>query len=902
MLVVAPAGYGKTTLLAQYAERVDGDVAWHRTTPEDTDPAQLVASLRAALARAGRAVPRTGSDGLASALGSSGEGLTLVLDDAHLLVDSPAEAELERLLAGAPGGCTAVLASRRPPGLNLCRAELGPVAVVTADDLRFRSWEVEELFRDVYGEPLPPDDIAALTRRTDGWAACLQLFHLSTRSRPVSERRRAVAALAGGARFARAYLARTVLAELPADLRDFLARTAVFEVLTASRCDRLLDGSGAQGVLDRLERLGALTTSDDAGHCFRYHEVLRRHLESALREELGAAPADRWYTRAAEILEGEGAAGEALRAYLRAGHWDGATQLLRRAGRRVIDDGPDPLWDDLLPAELVDEDPWLSTTVARRRAIDGRLADAATRYRRAEELFPDPVDRERTARERRLVELWTGGHPQPHLHWLDRVRAAVAGRPATLPPARPHEPGDLLAAALADLLLGDVGAARALLQHLLSRLGDDDAVPGVLGTSLLPIAARLAHALVALVAGASVSAEADRIAADAEGLGATWFVRQARVLRALQDRDSAELTRIGRECAALGDRWGALLADGAAATADLLAGRPQEAALADVARRCGELGAGSLRAWACAAAAVGAAAAQAPGTAAAVRAAEAAGRAAGIRAAVERLLPAGAPAQPPVEVHDLALPPVRLRCLGGFEVQIGGSLVDWNTVRPRAASAFRMLAVHTPRAVHRETLLQLWPGRPTEQATHSLHVAISSLRSLLAPDGPRGSARMVERRGETYVLVLPPGSCADVLAFDRATEEAQRARRADRPVEEADALTRAVGLYRGELLPEEGTAEWVVAERDRVRLRAALACTRLAELHLAAGNPAEAVAVARRGLTADALADGCWRALITAFDRLGETAAAARARRDYVAVLHELGIPAQRTNPPSRYS
>jgi DNA-binding SARP family transcriptional activator len=205
-----------------------------------------------------------------------------------------------------------------------------------------------------------------------------------------------------------------------------------------------------------------------------------------------------------------------------------------------------------------------------------------------------------------------------------------------------------------------------------------------------------------------------------------------------------------------------------------------------------------------------------------------------------------------------------------------------------------MLAVHMPRALHRETLLQLWPGLPGEQATHSLHVAVSSLRSLLAPQAPRGSARMVERRGETYVLVLPPGSSADLLAFDEAAEEARRARRAGRVAAEVDALTRATGLYRGELLPEDGAAEWVVGERERVRLSAALGCARLAELRTAAGDPEDAVVVARRGVGIDPLADGCWRSLIAAYDRLGDSAAAARARREYVDVLHELGIPAQR--------
>ncbi|SFK68664.1 ATP-, maltotriose-and DNA-dependent transcriptional regulator MalT [Geodermatophilus ruber] len=945
VLVVAPAGYGKTTLLTQLAAVRRTGVAWLRVTHEDTDPGHLLHSLSDALLRTGTPIGRTGDrEDLLRGLERTPEQLTLVVDDTQLIIGSPGEAELERLLTGGPPSFSAVLASRRMPALNLCRAELGQPVVVSGDHLRFRSWEVEELFRDFYGEPLPPDDIAALTRRTDGWAACLQLFHLSTLSRPLVERRRAVAALAGGARLARTYLARTVLDELPAHLRDFLARTSVFEVVTAARCDQLLGTTGSQADLDQLEHLGALTSSDDDGRTFRYHEVLRRHLESALRERLGAEEADCWYGRAAEVLEAEGASGEAVRACLRAGRWDRATQLLRRAGRQVIDTEAGPRWDDVLPAELVDEDPWLSTAVARRLAVSGRLQAAAGRYRRAEQLFPDPVDRQRTSRERRLVELWTDGRPQPHLHWLDRVRDAVARSPGASPAVPGRGPGDRLAAAMTALLRGDLAAAGGPLQEVLSEAWDDGPGPASSGQGLVHLGARLLHALVAVAAGASVDVEVDRIAADAERLGATWFVRQARVLRGLQSRDRDQLTRIGAECRAVGDDWGGLLADGAGAVAGLTHGWSPPGLFEELAGRCDERGAGTLRAWILTLAALGAAAHGAADAAAAVRRADAASRAAGVRGAQALVALAGAgterdPGRAVAEARAAAVrlgipwpewlaarvaghvgaggspavataavrqrdgtehgrtAPVELRCLGSFELSVAGRVVDWSGVRPRAASAFRLLALHTPRTVHRDTLLQLWPGRAGEQATHSLQVAVSSVRSLLAPDGPRGASRLVERRGEGYALVLPPGSTVDVVAFDTALSEAERARAGRRRPEEVAALRRAVAQYRGELLPEEGAAEWVVRERDRMRVRAARACARLAGLHLAAGELAAGVTAARRGVEIDPFADESWRLLISAYDRHGDSAAAARARREYAEVLDDLGVPAARASP-----
>jgi DNA-binding SARP family transcriptional activator len=234
--------------------------------------------------------------------------------------------------------------------------------------------------------------------------------------------------------------------------------------------------------------------------------------------------------------------------------------------------------------------------------------------------------------------------------------------------------------------------------------------------------------------------------------------------------------------------------------------------------------------------------------------------------------------------------PVRIRLFGEFHLEVAGRTLDWHAVRPRAACALRLLAARPPHPVHREVLLALWPGLSPEHATHSLQVAVSSLRSLLAPDAPRGSFRMIQRTGQAYALVLPPGSSADVLDLDSALREAERARRDGRPQDEAEALDRAIAAYGGELLPEDGPAEWVVADRERWRLRAAAACTRLTELRLAAGDLQGTIDAARRGVGIDPFSDGMWRALIAASARTGDAAAAARARRDYAEVLSELGL------------
>jgi DNA-binding SARP family transcriptional activator len=917
-VVVAPAGSGKTTLLSQYAEQLAGTTVWYRAGRQDGDPERFADAVLRAVASAG--LPRSGPlprdlPELAGLLAAA-EPVTLVVDDAHLLLDTPAEQHLERLVADGPDGLSVVLASRRAPGLNLCRAELGEVTVVTADDLRFRSWEVESLFRDHYREPLPPDDIAALTRRTDGWAACLRLFQLSTRSRPLPERRRAVGALACGPRYARSYLARTILDELSEDLRTFLSRTAVFEVLTADRCDRLLGTTDAQARLEQLDRLEVLTTSDDGGRTFRYHEVLRGHLESALVDELGPRRTRAWYATAAAMLEEQGALGEALRAWLRAERWDEVARLLRDDGRTIAAEAARnpavPLWSELLPPALVDEDPWLSTAVARRLTAEGRLVAAARRYRHAEGLFPDSADRVRVSRERRLVELWTTGRPQPHLHWMDRLRAAVRRRPGDVcpPPGRAPGPGDHLCSAVVALLTGDVRAASASVGRLL----EDPAVDGP-----LLLAGRLVQELVDVLRGADVAVGTDRLGAEAERAGATWVARQARVLHALALRDGPQVVQVADECAAVADEWGELLARTAEAVRRLLAGEHAAATCRDLQARAEGIGAGSVAAWIAAAGALAAAAEGAPDAPERARAAAAAGRGCGVPGtqaltalavadvAKARALAAehGLPWPSDLEQRLIApaiartglaaasaphAPPAVVRCFGGFEIAVGGRPLDWRSLRPRAACALRLLAARSPHAVHREVLLTLWPGLPPGQATHGLQVAMSTVRAFLAPDAPRGSARMVDRVGETYALVLPPGSSSDVLDLGTALEAAHRAARDGDPVAERSALAVALTTYRGELLPEDGPAEWVVADREQWRLRVAAAAARLADLHLGADDPRAAVEAARRGLEIDPFCDPLWRTLVAGHARTGDTAAEAKARREYAAVLNELGV------------
>ena len=328
--------------------------------------------------------------------------------------------------------------------MNIPRLRVsGLLQEISNDDLRFRSWEVEELFISVFREPLSPESAAALTRRTGGWAAGLQLFHLATSGRTVADRQRAVDDLGGRSKLVRSYLARNVLAELPPERREFLLRTCTLGTLTGELCDALLETTGSRRVLDEFEQQQLFTSSEDDGETFRYHEVLRTHLEWALVEEYGAAGARQWYSRSAALLESIGDQRAAVRAYARAEDWGAVARLIQARGSGPDDDVAGT--DLLLPASVVEHDPWLSLAEARRRVREGALGAAIEAFRQAERLLDEPEFRERCRRERSVAAMWNAGRPvgtgwmsdgrAESRHWSVQIRAAttrgaptVAGR------------------------------------------------------------------------------------------------------------------------------------------------------------------------------------------------------------------------------------------------------------------------------------------------------------------------------------------------------------------------------------------------------------------------------------------------------------------------------------------
>lgn len=892
VLVTAPPGSGKTTTLAHYAAK--RRVAWYQADERDGSADALELHLRSAIEVAlGSAVEACSLVALLE--DGAADGLALVVDDVHTIAGTPAEAALARVIALAPPSTTFVLAGRRDPGPALAQLQLGVgTASLTADALRFRSWEVGELFGRFYGEPLPPEEVAALTRHTEGWAAGLQMFHLATSGKPLAERRRAVAGLWGRGRLLQSYLAATVLHQLPASTADFLVWSSALGVVDGPTCDALLDRTDSAAVLDGLASQQLFTTRvDEVAGTYRYHSVLQVQLESMLAERLGKEALRGWYLRAASLLVAAGRTVEALRAYLRAEELGAVRALLQELGPRLASAGTLP--DEVL---AIEDDPWLGLARANRQLASGDLTAAVETFRSVERHAPSPVVAAESARGRRSAEAWVPGAFLPPLTkpesvpWPVQLRYAVRGDMSLLADA------PVFARAVGALLRGETTTAVEL-----AGLVDAPA------HSFQSFGARLIVFAIGTWQGTVPPNALAGLAGEADAYDHPWLARIARAVGGLRGGAArAEAEQAYRECVRDGDDWGALIAGLVVGFAGLLESGAPVAVFAETVERAHRLDAGTLEAWARGFHALALARAGLPSAELEARRADAAARSVGVPVARNLALYALAmtdssfaavapePVAPPLHVvRDRGFAAVSLRCFGAFELRVDGHDVDWQGVRPRALATLRMLACQADQPVHEERLVEaLWPGLSAEAGKRNLQVAISALRRTLEPYAPRGRSQLLRRVGMSYVFTLPEGSDADVVTF-RSALARWHSLRGSSPSRVRPELRAALAAYSGDLLPEDGPADWVVAEREQLRSDAARVATALADLELRAGDGVAAAEAGERAVQIDPFRDQAWRTLQSAYELTGDAAAATLARRRYAEVLDDLGIPT--TNP-----
>jgi LuxR family transcriptional regulator, maltose regulon positive regulatory protein len=341
--VVAPGGYGKTTLLAQWAERSSQAFAWVSVGEADNDPKVLLRyvaeALNAvepidrrvfdALASPASSVPGSVVPRLGHAFSSMSCPVVLVLDDVHLVRDSECRAALSVLADHVVAGSRLAFAGRDEPPVRVARLRVeGKVLEISAADLSLTREEAAALLRAAQ-VALGEDDVAELHKRTEGWAAGLYLAALYLREGGTSEAA-AAASFGGDDRFVSQYIETELLERIPRQQRAFLTQTAALERMCGPLCDTVLGLDEGAATLAELARSNLLLVPlDRRGQWYRYHHLFRDMLLAELeRTEPGLIPVLRG--RAAGWCLDNNLPGEALEYSMAAGDSDAAARLVEQ--------------------------------------------------------------------------------------------------------------------------------------------------------------------------------------------------------------------------------------------------------------------------------------------------------------------------------------------------------------------------------------------------------------------------------------------------------------------------------------------------------------------------------------------------------------------------------------------
>jgi LuxR family maltose regulon positive regulatory protein len=539
VLVSAPAGFGKTTLLAgalrsRGAGGTDRPVAWVSLDERDGEPSRfwgcVLRALDAAVpgcAAAALAQLESGQAGLEDVLTTlvnelsvQDDDVTLVLDDYHLADTHDVAETVSFLLGHQPPQLHVVISTRADPALPLPRLRVrGELVEIRASDLRFTAEEAGSYLNTLHGLDLSADDVDALESRTEGWVAALQLAALSLRGRedPASF----IASFAGDDRYVVDYLVDEVLDQQSPDVRRFLLDTSILDRLSGSLCDAVTGRADGRATLESLERRNLLLVAlDDRRDWYRYHHLFADMLHARL---LAERPDDvpGLHERAGEWFEAAGDVDAAVRHAFAAHELERAADLVERVATTLRRDRAEATlagWIEQLPPAMLARRPVLASAYIGALMAGNRFDGVAERLDALESVLTDPPDA-----------------------WVVRDRAEWERLPALVATQR---------AGLA-LVAGDLDAAIAHAEEALAR-----AAPG---DDLTPASASAIKGLASWSSGDLDSAR-QAYAAAMQGLAAVGHVSDAlgctvtRADLALQQGDLDGAERAVRRALALADR------------------------------------------------------------------------------------------------------------------------------------------------------------------------------------------------------------------------------------------------------------------------------------------------------------------------------------------------------------
>jgi LuxR family maltose regulon positive regulatory protein len=374
-LVSAPAGYGKTTLVLDWTNRVEMPVGWVSLDEGDNDPRRfityLIAALRQVDANIGQSAekmlqsPEAPPDdllltALVNEIAATEQPFMLVLDDYHVISTMAIHQQIGFLLDHQPNNLHLVITTRENPLLPVSRLRArGQMLEIGQADLRFSGDEVSTFLDDVMGLKLEPEEVGALEQRTEGWIAGLQLAALSMQGR--DDLSGFIQTFTGSNRFILDYLIEEVFEQQREDVKEFLLKTAVLDRLSGPLCNAVTGRQDSQDLLEMLEQANLfIVPLDQSREWYRYHRLFSELLRHRLRvSDLDEAEIHRL---AGGWFEINGLMNEAIQHALQARDWEKVSGLITQASGEYLKRGEVMTvigWFQTIPEEVLAADPRL---------------------------------------------------------------------------------------------------------------------------------------------------------------------------------------------------------------------------------------------------------------------------------------------------------------------------------------------------------------------------------------------------------------------------------------------------------------------------------------------------------------------------------------------------------------
>ena len=406
-LISAPAGFGKTTLVSEWAADCGRPTAWLSIDEGDGDITRFLTYLISALQTIKSEVGIEALQGIRASQSPLLESILislineisaipteciLILDDYHLIDTSAIDNALMFFLEHLPPQLHVVITTREDPNLSLARFRVrDQLTEIRVADLRFTPAEAAEFLNQVMDLSLSAEDVTALDNRTEGWIAGLQLAALSMRGQ--EDVHGFIQAFTGDHRYIVDYLIEEVLRRQPEDIQNFLLQTSILERLNGSLCDAVTAQTGSKTKLEQLQRGNLfLIPLDDKRDWYRYHhlfaDVLRMHLTTEAPDSIPAL-----HKRASEWFEKNNLTADAIRHALVGEHFERAAELIEKAISPMRQSRQEATllgWLKALPEEMFQNHPVLNVNYAGILMQNGQFDGVESRLRDVEQWLATP--------------------------------------------------------------------------------------------------------------------------------------------------------------------------------------------------------------------------------------------------------------------------------------------------------------------------------------------------------------------------------------------------------------------------------------------------------------------------------------------------------------------------------